>query len=334
MSEPAILATDITKSFGKLAVLREVSLSVEAGTVFALLGPNGAGKTTMINVLSTLLRPDSGKALVAGHDIEQEVSLVRRRIALTGQFVAVDELQTGHENLVMMGKLCRLGGAESRRRATALLEQFGLADAQRRTVKTYSGGMRRRLDLAASLIGRPSVIFLDEPTTGLDPRSRLDMWGVVRDLVGSGVTVFLTTQYLEEADRLADRIAVIDNGRLVAEGTAAELKERVAGQRLDLLLTDARAYEAAASLLGANVIHREAAEYRIGLATDGAAAHVRTVLDDLERAGIGVQTLALHSASLDDVFLSLTGHRPDGQAAADDDDTGAHASPREEIAHV
>lgn len=263
--EPAIQATRITKSFGDVAVLRDVSLRVETGTVFALLGPNGAGKTTMINILATLLRPDAGTARVAGHDVLRERSLVRRQIALTGQYAAVDELQTGEENLVMMGKLCRLGGAQSRRRASALLEQFGLVEARRRTVKTYSGGMLRRLDLAASLVGRPSVIFLDEPTTGLDPRSRLDMWGVVRDLVGSGVTVFLTTQYLEEADKLADRIAVIDGGQLVAEGTAAQLKERVAGQRLDLVLADAGAYATAATFLGDRAIHREAAELRIGI---------------------------------------------------------------------
>lgn len=215
----------------------------------------------------------------------------------------------------MMGKLCRLGRAESRRRAAALLEQFDLDDARRRTVKTYSGGMRRRLDLAASLIGRPAVIFLDEPTTGLDPRSRQEMWGVIRDLVGSGVTVFLTTQYLEEADQLADRIAVIDGGRLVAEGTPGQLKERVTGQRLDLVMADASAYAEAVQHLGARVIHHEPTESRIGIAADGSAAQVRLVLDDLHRQGIDVDTLSLHSASLEDVFLSLTGQQPTSHSA-------------------
>lgn len=307
--DPAVHASGITKSFGQVDVLRGVSLTVETGTVFALLGPNGAGKTTMINILVTLVQPDAGTARVAGHDVLTGASRVRREIALAGQYAAVDELQTGRENLVMMGRLCRLGRTESRCRATALLEQFDLVDAGRRTVKTYSGGMRRRLDLAASLIGRPSVIFLDEPTTGLDPRGRQDMWAVVRDLAGSGVTVFLTTQYLEEADRLADRIAVIDGGNIVAEGSAAQLKERVVGQRLDLVLTDSSAYAAAASYLVNRAIVHEPAERLIGLATDGSAADIHRVLDDLDRRRITVDTLSLHTASLDDVFLTLTGHQ-------------------------
>jgi len=321
--ELAVEATGISKSFGAVEVLRGLSLTVEAATVFALLGPNGAGKTTMINILCTLLRPDAGTARVAGHDVVAERSLVRRRIALTGQYAAVDTLQTGEENLVMMGKLCRLGRAESRRRAAALLEQFDLLDARRRTVKTYSGGMRRRLDLAASLVGHPSVIFLDEPTTGLDPRSRQEMWGVIRDLAGSGVTVFLTTQYLEEADQLADRIAVIDGGRLVADGTPEQLKGRIAGRRLDLTLADATAYAAAVRHLGAQAIQHEPSTHRLGVAADGSAGQIRRILEDLHEHDIDVETLTQHSASLEEAFLSLTGQRPASRPADGNAEHGA-----------
>jgi ABC-2 type transport system ATP-binding protein len=230
-----------------VSVLTGVDLRVERRSVFALLGPNGAGKTTTVRILATLTPPDAGRARVAGFDVVRDRHRVRRSISLTGQYAAVDELQTGEENLRMMGRLARLPRAQARRRARELLDQFDLADAGRRRVATYSGGMRRRLDLAASLVGRPSVIFLDEPTTGLDPRGRQAMWGVITGLAGSGVTVFLTTQYLEEADRLADRIALIDGGRVVAEGTAAELKQKVADQRLELELADAAAFDEVAA---------------------------------------------------------------------------------------
>jgi ABC-2 type transport system ATP-binding protein len=229
MTEPAIEAIGIAKEYGAQRVLAGVDLRVERGSVFSLLGPNGAGKTTMVRILSTLLRADAGRARVAGFDVVEDQRAVRRAISLTGQYAAVDELQTGEENLRMMGRLAGLGRAASRARASELLTRFDLTGAARRQVVTYSGGMRRRLDLAASLVAQPSVLFLDEPTTGLDPRSRLVMWDVIGDLVDGGVTVFLTTQYLEEADRLADRVAVLDGGRVVAEGTPAELKREAAG---------------------------------------------------------------------------------------------------------
>ena len=233
---------------------------------------------------------------------------MRRRISLTGQYAAVDEEQTGEENLRMMGRLSHLSGPQARDRARELLKRFDLADAGRRRVSTYSGGMRRRLDLAAGLVDRPSVIFLDEPTTGLDPRSRQAMWQVITELVGDGVTVFLTTQYLEEADKLADRIAVIDGGTVVAEGTSAELKKRVADHRLDLVLADTRAFDVVAGILGNRVILRDQARLTLGVATDASAAHVRALLDEVDPGHRAVRTLSLHSATLDDVFLALTGH--------------------------
>ncbi|MFI1017944.1 ABC transporter ATP-binding protein [Streptomyces sp. NPDC020965] len=239
---PAIEATGLTKSYGRNTVVDGIDLAVARGAVFALLGPNGAGKTTTVRILATLTAADAGRASVAGHDIVTERSRVRHAISLTGQFAAVDEKQTGEENLRMMARLRRLPRREAHRRAHELLDRFDLTAAARRLVGTYSGGMRRRLDLAAGLVGDPEVLFLDEPTTGLDPRSRAELWQVVRELSGDGATVFLTTQYLEEADRLADRIALVDGGRLVAEGTADELKTRVAGHRLDLVATDTPAY--------------------------------------------------------------------------------------------
>ena len=250
-NELAIEANGLAKSYRDVRVLTGVDLRVPDGSVFALLGPNGAGKTTMVRILSTLTRADDGRARVAGFDVVRDRHEVRRRISLTGQFAALDEAQTGAENLRMMGRLSRLPRPAARQRADELLEQFDLTAAGRRRVGTYSGGMRRRLDLAASLVGRPSVIFLDEPSTGLDPQSRQTMWQVIEGLAASGVTVFLTTQYLEEADRLADRIAVLDAGRLVAEGTAEELKRRVAAQRLDLTCSDAMAYDEISRYFGA-----------------------------------------------------------------------------------
>ncbi|MFF4426985.1 ATP-binding cassette domain-containing protein [Streptomyces sp. NPDC001549] len=298
-----IQAAGLTKSYGDLRVLDGIDLAVPRGSVLALLGPNGAGKTTTVRILATLTAADSGTARVAGHDTATARSRVRELIALTGQFAAVDELLTGTETLRMMGRLAGLRPRAARTRADELLDRFGLTEAAGRTAKTYSGGMRRRLDLAASLVSRPEVIFLDEPTSGLDPRSRQDLWELVRELRADGTTVLLTTQYLEEADRLADRVAVLADGRIAAEGTPAELKSRVAGHRLDLTLTTAAAYEA----LAPRAVHLAPDELTLGLPTDGTAAHVRTLLDELDPDRTGIDRFALRSATLDDVFLALTG---------------------------
>ncbi|GAA3950253.1 daunorubicin resistance protein DrrA family ABC transporter ATP-binding protein [Streptomyces marokkonensis] len=304
---PAIEAHGLTKSYGEVDVLRGVGLTVTSGTVFALLGPNGAGKTTTVRILATLLAADAGDARVAGHDVVTERARVRRSISLTGQYAALDDQLTGVENLRMMGRLARLDRAAARARAEELLTRFRLTEAAGRRVATYSGGMRRRLDLAASLVGDPTVIFLDEPTTGLDPRSRQDVWQLVAELAGSGVTVFLTTQYLEEADRLADRIALIDGGRIVAEGTAAELKLRVADELLVLTLAGRAAYEEADRLLGSLVVRRDPDELRLGVATSGRAGHVRELLDAVDPERVLVERFAVHGATLDDVFMALTG---------------------------
>ncbi|MEU0845569.1 ATP-binding cassette domain-containing protein [Streptomyces sp. NPDC005962] len=314
--QPAIEATGLAKAYGAVKVLTGIDLSVARGSVFALLGPNGAGKTTTVRILSTLTPPDAGHARVAGYDVVRDRPRVRRAISLTGQYAAVDEMQTGEENLCVMGRLTGLGRAEARGRARELLERFGLTDAGHRTTGTYSGGMRRRLDLAAGLVGRPEVIFLDEPTTGLDPRSRQAMWEVVRGLADDGVTVFLTTQYLEEADRLADRIAVVDRGRVVAEGTSVELKRQVAGERLDLVLADADAFAETARRLGARLVHSDADRLTLGVATDGDAAQVRALLDEVDPDRRAVRRFAVRGATLDDVFLALT-----GQAATRSEET-------------
>jgi ABC-2 type transport system ATP-binding protein len=305
--ELAIEATGLEKSYGAVEVLRGVDLRVQRGSVFALLGPNGAGKTTTVRILTTLIRADAGQARVAGFDVVRDRRRVRRSISLTGQFAAVDDLQTGEENLRMMGRLSRLPRAQARRRAHELLERFDLADAGSRRVATWSGGMRRRLDLAASLVADPAVIFLDEPTTGLDPRGRQAVWQVITGLAGSGVTVFLTTQYLEEADRLADRIALIDGGRVVAEGTPAELKQRIADQRLELVLTDAAAFQDVARSVGDRAVNSDPGHLTIGVATDGSAAQVRALLDEVDPHRRAVRTFAVRTATLDDVFLALTG---------------------------
>ncbi|GGK78012.1 ABC transporter ATP-binding protein [Streptomyces flaveus] len=305
---PAIEATGLRKTYGKVEVLRGLDLTVPRGTVHALLGPNGAGKTTIVRILATLTEADAGTARVAGHDLRTERARARRAISLTGQFAAVDEMQTGAENLRMMARLARTHGgartsrAAARTRAAELLDRFDLADAADRLVKTYSGGMRRRLDLAASLVGEPEVIFLDEPTTGLDPRSRQELWSVVRELSARGTTVFLTTQYLEEADRLADRIAVLHRGELVAEGTSEELKRRVAGHRLDVVLTDPAAY----LRLVSQAVYSEPETRTLGFPTDGGAPQVRALLDALDPDGTAIERFSLHTATLDDVFLTLT----------------------------
>ncbi|HEX3724396.1 MAG TPA: ATP-binding cassette domain-containing protein [Nitrolancea sp.] len=305
--EPAIEARGLGKSFGSMQAVADVDLRVEHGNVFALLGPNGAGKTTTVRILATLLRPDRGEARVAGFDVVREQHQVRRQISLTGQYAALDELQTGDENLRMIGRLSGLSGGQARARSQELLRQFELVDAAKRKVTTYSGGMRRRLDLAVSLVGRPSVIFLDEPTTGLDPRSRQTMRQIIASLVASGVTVFLTTQYLEEADQLADRIAVIDRGRLVAEGTPAELKQRVADQRLDLTIVDDCAFDDVVRFLGTRAILIDPDHRTIGVATDGSAADIRRLLDEIDPHALRVERFEVHSATLDDVFFALTG---------------------------
>jgi ABC-2 type transport system ATP-binding protein len=317
-SQLAVEAAGLEKSFGRVQVLAGVDLRVARGSVFALLGPNGAGKTTTVRILATLTRADAGRARVAGYDVDRDRRQVRRSISLAGQYAAVDALQTGAENLRMMARLAGLPGAQARRRADELLDQFGLADVGRRKAGTYSGGMRRRLDLAASLVGTPSVIFLDEPTTGLDLPSRQVMWQTVRDLADRGVTVFLTTQYLEEADMLAHQVAVIDGGRVVAEGTPARLKKLVAGQRLDLLLADAAGYDGVARRAGRRAVTADPDRLAIGVATDGTAAHVRALLDELDPERSAVRSFSVHTATLDDVFLAVTGHaatRPDQETA-------------------
>ncbi|MER7666021.1 ATP-binding cassette domain-containing protein [Streptomyces sp. NPDC096193] len=306
----AVEATGLVKAYGKVDVLHGIDLRVETGSVFALLGPNGAGKTTAVRILATLTTADAGQARVAGYDIVRERTQVRRAISLTGQFAAIDEKQTGEENLRMMGRLSGLSRPAARQRAAELLERFGLSDAARRRTVTYSGGMRRRLDLAAGLVGRPDVVFLDEPTTGLDPRSRAELWQVVRELSAGGATVFLTTQYLEEADRLADRIALVDGGRVVAEGTADELKARVAGHRLDLVLADAAAYLRIESHAPGRSVHRVPETLTVGFPTDGTAAEVRALLDELDPQRRDIVRFSVRQATLDDVFLTLTGKEP------------------------
>ncbi|WP_156727467.1 ABC transporter ATP-binding protein [Streptomyces apocyni] len=310
---PAIEATGLTKSYRDVQVLSDLNLTVPRGAVHALLGPNGAGKTTAVRILATLTDPDAGTARVAGHDISAARAQVRRAISLTGQFAAIDELQTGAENLRMMARLARLSRPAARARAAELLARFDLADAADRMAHTYSGGMRRRLDLAASLVGDPEVLFLDEPTTGLDPRSRQELWSVVRELAARGTTVFLTTQYLEEADQLADRIALLDGGKLVAEGTSDELKRRVAGHRLDLVLADSAAY----TRLLPHAVHRSPETRTLGIPTDGSAAHVRALLDELDPDRTAIESFTLHTATLDDVFLALT---RDGSTHSKDQD--------------
>jgi ABC-2 type transport system ATP-binding protein len=317
--ELAIEATGLKKSFGDVVVLSGVDLNVARGTVFALLGPNGAGKTTTVRILTTLTRADGGRARVAGHDVDRERHLVRRGISLAGQYAAVDALQTGAENLRMMGRLAGLSRTQARRRAAELVEQFGLADAAGRRVVTYSGGMRRRLDLAASLVGTPAVIFLDEPTTGLDLPSRQVMWQVIAGLADRGVTVFLTTQYLEEADLLAGGIAVLDGGRVVAEGTPADLKELVAEQSLDLLLADSAAFERVAARAGSRARRADPDGLAISLPTDGTAAAVRALLDELDPERRAVRSFSVHTATLDDVFLAVT--RPGPAATSPEQET-------------
>ncbi len=296
----------LCKAFGKHVVLDGIDLDVAEGTIFALLGPNGAGKTTAVHILSTLIHADSGEVRVAGHNLTREPAAVRAAIGVTGQFSAVDNLLTGEENLLLMADLHHLSRSEGRKRAAALLERFDLVDAAKKLPITYSGGMRRRLDLAMTLVGGPRVIFLDEPTTGLDPRSRHTMWQIIRDLVASGVTILLTTQYLEEADQLADRIAVLDQGKLVAEGTPDELKRRIPGGHISLQFADVSGLELAAHTLGEAV--RNDNELTLQVPTDGSAHSLKLVLDQLDHAAITVDGVSVHTPDLDDVFFALTSH--------------------------
>ncbi len=312
----AIRAIGLRRSYGKHLVLDGIDLEVAAGTVFALLGPNGAGKTTTVNILSTLIAPDGGEIEVAGHDVVREPDAVRAAIGVTGQFSAVDALLTGEENLILMADLRHLGRREGRRRVAELLEQFDLVDAAKKPVQTYSGGMLRRLDLAMTLVGDPRIIFLDEPTAGLDPRSRRVMWQIIRDLIAGGVTIFLTTQYLEEADRLANRIAVLDGGSVVAEGTPDELKRLVPGGHVRLEFPDAAALDKAA--LAFDGASRDDETLTLQVPSDGGVGSLRSLLDRLDAASIEAGGLSVQTPDLDDVFLSLTSHdhEHDRKAAA------------------
>jgi ABC-2 type transport system ATP-binding protein len=307
LAEPkaAIRAVGLRRSYGEQLVLDGVDLSVARGSIFGLLGPNGAGKTTIVKILSTLIGADGGEASVAGHDALRDPAAVRAVIGVTGQFSAVDELLTPRENLRLMADLLHLDREDGRQRITELLERFDLVDAADRPASTLSGGMRRKLDLAMTLVGRPEVIFLDEPTTGLDPRSRRDMWQIIRDLSGAGVTIFLTTQYLEEADHLASRIAVLDHGRIVADGTPDDLKRQIPGGHVRLQFSDAADLADAARALSATAVDEQALTLQVP--NDGSVHAVRSLLDDVERRSLPVAGLSVHTADLDDVFLALTG---------------------------
>lgn len=304
----AIVAKNLQKSYGKLKVLEGINFAVQPGTILALLGPNGAGKTTTIRILSTLLDADGGTASINGYDVATQPDGVRASIGLTGQYAAVDEYLNGRENLEMMGRLYRLSLTDSRDRAHSLLQQFDLVEAGSRTVKTYSGGMRRRLDLAMSLIASPPIIFLDEPTTGLDPRSRMAMWEMVKELAQHGTTILLTTQYMEEADYLADSIVVIDGGKVIAEGTPDSLKAKVGSDRLEITVGKKSNFEKAAQAIKDKSVQIDEEKRTISIASKGGVSTLKRVLQKLEEAKIDIENFSLHRPTLDDVFLTLTGH--------------------------
>jgi ABC-2 type transport system ATP-binding protein len=307
MTTLAIAADGLRKSYGDKVVLDGVDLAVPEGTVFSLLGPNGAGKTTTVHILSTLIPADGGTVQVAGHDLARSPDDVRGAIGVTGQYSAVDKLLTGEENLLLMADLKHLPRRDGRRKAAELLDRFDLVDAARKPASTYSGGMRRRLDLAMTLVGDPRLIFLDEPTTGLDPRSRRAMWGIVRELVAGGVTIFLTTQYLEEADELADRIALLDHGRLIAEGTAEELKRRIPGGHIELTFAAPQLLDAARHVLDTGIADPEALTLQVP--SDGGVRAIRELLTVLDDRSIDIAEMSVHTPDLDDVFLTLTGRQ-------------------------
>ena len=311
MSTSAIAASGLRKAYQDQVVLDGIDLDVETGTIFSLLGPNGAGKTTTVNVLTTLIRADGGTVRVAGHDVATQTKAVRAAIGVTGQFAAVDELLTGQENLQLMADLGRLGPGEASRVVAGLLDRFDLTESARKLASTYSGGMRRKLDLAMTLVGRPEIIFLDEPTTGLDPRSRRTMWDIIRQLAADGVTIFLTTQYLDEADRLADRIAVLDQGHLVAQGTPAELKRQIPGSHVRLRFASALGLEAALRLLPGSA-RDDQDDLILRVPGDGGVKSVRTLLNQLDAQSIEVEEFSVHTPDLDDVFLALTGRASTG----------------------
>jgi ABC-2 type transport system ATP-binding protein len=306
MNSSAIAVSGLRKAFGDKVVLDGIALDVRAGTVFSLLGPNGAGKTTTVNVLTTLMKADGGTARVAGHDVATEAKAVRAAIGVTGQFAAVDELLTGQENLQLMVDLSPVPAKDGKRIVTQLLERFDLTESAQKPVSTYSGGMRRKLDLAMTLIGNPRIIFLDEPTTGLDPRSRRTMWTIIRELVADGVTIFLTTQYLDEADQLADRVAVLDQGRLVAQGTPDELKRQIPGTHVRLRFASVAELDAAARILTDSTRDDEALALRVP--GDGGTKSLRALLDRLDEYSISAEEFSVRTPDLDDVFLALTGH--------------------------
>ncbi len=306
-SPPSVVVENVRKSFGKVHALNGITFSIQKGEVLALLGPNGSGKTTTVRVLSTLIKPDSGKATVDGKDVVSQSKEVKNTIGLTGQFAAVDEYLTGEENLRMIGRLYRLSHADVQRRTNELLSRFDLVEAAKRPVKTYSGGMRRRLDIAMSLIASPKVLFLDEPTTGLDPRARLVLWDIVKQLAATDVTVLLTTQYMEEADQLADRIVIIDKGKVIAEGTADALKAKVGSDRIEVTISKTSNMEEAKKAMG-DPVQVDSKRRTLSIASKSGAKELKGILDRLDRAKIEVENVSLHRPTLDDVFLALTGH--------------------------